>query len=466
MYTDAIQTVILIAGSIVLSVMSMNEVGGYEAMVNQFRSSAAETSFYRKAVWDNSTCGFPPNDAFNIFRSHDSGIYPWPGLIFGLTLLAISFFCTNQVMVQRNLAAKDLSHSKGACVITSYLKILPFFLFVWPGMISRILYPDEIGCSDTDSCQDICNNGAGCTNIAYPLLVLRILPTGIRGLMLAGLLAALMSSLTSQFNSASTIFTMDLWKHCRPKASEFENVLVGRMFGLFMIGLSIAWLPVLQVIQGGQLWDYLQAISAYITPAWVVVFLLGMFWKRCTEPAWFYGLLIGLAMGIARMGIHFGYSGPGCGTGEPDPRPQVYLDVHYLHFALILGACTFLSVVVISAFTQPRLERKLRRVTFWTRNDTDHPELTSSSESSCEDEDLDRDAWAEKQEVQELTCGRKTYNFMCGSQDGAVKLKLSEKIEARRIATSVIENPYWAKVCDINAIIAVSLTCLVIGFYS
>merc|ERR1712150_207559 len=138
-------------------------------------------------------------------------------------------------------------------------------------------------------CQEICNNAAGCTNIAYPLLVLRILPVGIRGLMLAGLLAALMSSLTSNFNSASTIFTMDLWKHCRPRASEFENVLVGRIVGLVMIGLSIAWLPVLSAIQGGQLWDYIQAISSYITPAWVVVFLLGMFWPRCTEPGAFYG---------------------------------------------------------------------------------------------------------------------------------------------------------------------------------
>ncbi len=101
--------------------------------------------------------------------------------------------------------------------------------------------------------------------------------------MLAALLAALMSSLTSNFNSASSMFTIDLYRECRPKAGEKELVLVGRLFGLLMIGLSIAWLPILKVLQGGQLWDYLQAISSYVTPSWVVTFLLGMFWKRCTE---------------------------------------------------------------------------------------------------------------------------------------------------------------------------------------
>jgi Na+/proline symporter len=101
--------------------------------------------------------------------------------------------------------------------------------------------------------------------------------------MLAGLLAALMSSLTSNFNSSSSVFTIDIWKQFRPKVNEFEEVLVGRIFSLFMIGASIAWLPILQALQGGNLWDYIQSISSYITPPWVVVFLLGMFWKRCTE---------------------------------------------------------------------------------------------------------------------------------------------------------------------------------------
>ena len=107
--------------------------------------------------------------------------------------------------------------------------------------------------------------------------------SGLRGLMLAALLAALMSSLTSQFNSASTMFTMDLWKQCRPKAQEKEIIIVGRIFGVFMIGVSLVWLPILQLIQGGTLWDYLQSISSYINPPWFVVFCMGMFWKRCTE---------------------------------------------------------------------------------------------------------------------------------------------------------------------------------------
>ena len=106
---------------------------------------------------------------------------------------------------------------------------------------------------------------------------------GVKGLMLAAMLAALMSSLTSQYNSSSSIFVIDLWTYFRKKASQFEIVLVGRLFGLVMIGLSILWLPILQAIQGGSLWDYIQSISSYITPPWVVAFMLGMFWPRLTE---------------------------------------------------------------------------------------------------------------------------------------------------------------------------------------
>lgn len=523
-YTDTLQAVILIGGATVVTILTMIEVGGYEQMVNQFLGAASNVTYLDEALYHNHSCGFPPDDSFHIFRDMDSN-YPWPGLVFGLTLLAIYYWCTNQVIVQRNLAAKTVSHSKAACVIASYLKLLPFFLFVWPGMVSRILYPDRIACSTPEDCDCICDNPAGCTNIAYPILVLTILPIGVKGLMLAAMLAALMSSLTSQFNSSSNIFVIDLWLYARPKASEFEIVLCGRIFGLFMIGLSVLWLPILQAIQGGSLWDYIQAISSYITPPWVVAFVLGMFWARLSEEATWWGLMAGLLTGVIRMCVEFSYPVPYCGSGDPDTRPAIITDVHYLMFAIILASVTLVVTVALAIVTPPRRKNQLHRVLWWTRHDDEIPDLTDYS-SSSEDEDGDAEPEAGEHRVdagdkgpgaagydnfasdiqQDLDrnkedgsneshksrsssrssksegasrrssrvkvptkkgCPRRTYEIMCGVTDIVpVKMTKEQKIANWKLMTNIIEEPYWRKVCDWNAVVAVAATCFIIGFYA
>jgi sodium/glucose cotransporter 9 len=459
-YTDTLQAFILIIGSAVVAILSMDKIGGYESMVNQFLRSASRDTYLRESLYENASCGFPPEDSFHIFRGMDSN-YPWPGLVFGLTLLATYYWCTQQVIVQRNLSAKSVSHSKAACVVASYLKILPFFLFVWPGMTSRILFPDKVACSTPESCEEICENPAGCTNIAYPMLVLNVLPSGMRGLMLAAMLAALMSSLTSQYNSSSSLFTLDIWTFFRKHASQFEVVLVGRLFGIFMIGLSIAWLPVLQAIQGGQLWDYLQSISSFITPPWVVAFMLGMFWSRASEQGIWWGLMAGLATGITRMGIEFSYSAPKCGSGDPDNRPPILTKVHYLMFAIILCSVSFIVTIGATIVTPPRKKNQLRRVTWWTRHDVLPPELT-------EDEATDEEELVEKKDEApaEISRGRKIYNFICGVSLEPVKLTKDEQLAVDKEMTNIDENPFWSRICDVNAIVAIALTCFIIGFYA
>lgn len=459
-YTDALQTVILIIGCATLTGIGMSRVGGYEGLTEQYKLAAANTSFLQQSLYQNISCGFTPDDSLNIFRGLDSE-YPWPGLTFGLTLLATYFFCTNQVIVQRNLAAKNVSHSKAACVLASYLKILPFFLFVWPGMVSRILYPEEIGCTDPDLCYEICENRQGCSNLAYPLLVLREMPSGLRGLMLAALLAALMSSLTSMFNSASTIFTVDIYRLIRKQAGDRETVTVGRVFGLFMILVSLAWMPVLQAVQGARLFDYLQAVSSYITPPWVVVFILGMFWPRCSERGAWWGLMAGLAIGVARMGLGVAYSTPICGIPEEDNRPNVLSKVHYLHFAIILAVCSFIVVVAVSYLTPPRAKKQLHKVTWWTRKDEQEPDLTDT-----DDERVD-DVPEKDPNAPEPSKGKKIYNSICGfNTEPPPKLTKEEEATMRKAQTNIDEDPFWSKVCDINAVIAISLTCFVIGFYA
>ncbi|XP_005103846.1 sodium/glucose cotransporter 4 [Aplysia californica] len=177
----------------------------------------------------------------HVWRDPVTGDIPWPGALIGLTTVGIWVWCNDQLMVQRCLSAKSLSHSKAGAVFAASLKVASFFLWIVPGMISRVLFPDEIACADPDTCEEVCENRAGCSNIAYPLLVLRKMPPGLRGVMLAALLAALMSTLTSIFNSASSMFTMDIWRRIRKRAPQGELMLINFLhFAIILSGVSIA----------------------------------------------------------------------------------------------------------------------------------------------------------------------------------------------------------------------------------
>ncbi|XP_042293915.1 sodium/myo-inositol cotransporter 2 isoform X1 [Sceloporus undulatus] len=340
-YTDTLQTVIMLAGALTLMGFSFAKVGGLEDLQDRYFKAVASNRD------GNSSCGLPREDAFHIFRDPVTSDLPWPGVLVGMTIPSLWYWCTDQVIVQRSLAAKNLSHAKGGALLASYLKILPLFMMVFPGMISRILFPDLVACADPAICKEICGNPSGCSDIAYPKLVIELLPIGLRGLMMSVMIAALMSSLTSIFNSSSTIFTMDLWRHFRPLSSEWELMIVGS--------------------QGGQLFIYIQTISSYLQPPVAVVFILGCFWKRANEKGAFCGLLLGMVMGVIRMVLDFVYLPPQC--GEPDQRPAVVKDVHYLYFSMILGVASLIVVVAVSLLTESPPKERISRLTWFTRKD-------------------------------------------------------------------------------------------------
>uniref|UniRef100_A0A667Z3Z5 Sodium/myo-inositol cotransporter 2 n=1 Tax=Myripristis murdjan TaxID=586833 RepID=A0A667Z3Z5_9TELE len=349
-YTDAVQTGIMLAGALTLMVFSFVEVGGWNAMLEGYFTAIPSVRV------PNSTCGIPRDDAFRLFRDPVNSDLPWPGIIIGMSLPSMWYWCSDQVIVQRSLAAKNLTHAKGGSLLASYLKILPFFIILLPGMISRILYTDEVACGDPELCTEICGNPVGCSDIAYAKLVMELLPAGLRGLMMAVMIAALMSSLTSIFNSSSTIFTMDLWRCMRPRSTEWELMIVGRVFVLVLVVVSVLWIPVVQASQGGQLFIYIQSISTYLQPPVSIVFLMGCFWKRTNEKGAFCGLALGLLVGCCRMVLDFIYPSPPC--NEEDDRPGVVKHVHYLYFSTMLSVLTLLVVVIVSLATEkPRPEQ-------------------------------------------------------------------------------------------------------------
>ncbi|XP_033742205.1 sodium/glucose cotransporter 4-like [Pecten maximus] len=469
-YTDTLQTVILLIGAAILFVTSWLDVGGWGALQEKYMMSAANYTFNNTQY----SCGLPREDSFHIVRDAVTGDIPWPGALLGLSTLGMYVWCQDQLMVQRCLSAKNMNHSKGGALLGGFLKLTSFILFVIPGMVSRIKYPEEVACADPDKCFEICQNRAGCSNLAYPLLVLRLLPEGIRGLMLAALLAALMSSLTSILNSASSIITLDVWRMYRKKAKDTELMIVGRVTVLVLVVTSILWLPVMEKVQGGQFWAYMQSIRSYITPPWFILFVLGVFWKRTTEAGAFWGLNVCLVIGIIRMVLDFVYTPPNCGSGEPDTRPFIVRKVNFLHFATILAVISTIVMIVISLLTEPRPERKLRRVTFWTRNDPLEPELDSEDEEIDEEEkriEVGEEDTAPNEPIENPmgavgNIKRYCYNWVCGTTDKPKrKLTLEQRRALRAKLTSLHQKKIWRIILNTGAIVVTTITVFVLGVF-
>uniref|UniRef100_A0AAQ5ZFQ9 Sodium/mannose cotransporter SLC5A10 n=1 Tax=Amphiprion ocellaris TaxID=80972 RepID=A0AAQ5ZFQ9_AMPOC len=340
-YTDTLQTVIMIVGAIILTITAFNKIGGYSNLERVYSIAVPSK------IIPNSTCHLPRQDAMHLFRDAVTGDLPWPGMTLGLTILATWYWCTDQVIVQRSLSAKNMSHVKGASILAAYLKMLPFIFIVLPGMISRALYPDSVGCVDPDECVRVCGAEVGCSNIAFPKLVIELMPSGLRGLMIAVMMAALMSSLTSIFNSSSTLFTMDIWKKHRPRATERELLIVT----VILVVVSVVWIPILQSANSGQLYVYIQSVTSYLAPPVTAVFTLAVFWKRTNEQGAFWGLMVGLVVGVCRMVLEFAFPPHRCGV--VDSAPTVLRSVHYLHFAILLCGLTAIVVAVVSLLTPP-----------------------------------------------------------------------------------------------------------------
>ncbi|NXT89542.1 SC5A9 protein, partial [Anhinga rufa] len=449
-----LQNLIMVLGALVLMFIGFARVGWFEGLQEKYSTSIP------KITVPNTTCHLPRADAFHLFRDPVTGDFPWPGLVFGLSVLALWYWCTDQVIVQRSLSAKNLSHAKGGSILGGYLKISSMFFIVIPGMISRALYPDEVGCVDPDICKIVCGAAVGCSNIAYPKLVIELMPDGLRGLMIAVMMAALMSSLTSIFNSSSTLFVMDIWQRIHRNASEKEQMIMSRVFILILVVISILWIPIIQSANGGKLYDYIQSITSYLAPPVTALFILAIFCKRINEPGAFWGLMFGVAVGVFRMIMELIYSTPSC--GEEDRRPAVLKDLHYLYFALILCVLTAIVIVLISLCTPPISEEKLACLTWWTRhrqapaiemtnNNSEAAEINPANGESALVESADS---GEEEAAAQPFCQKMLYLF-CSLSTGSTPTQKQRDALQRRF--SVKEKPLWKTVCNVNAILLITI---------
>uniref|UniRef100_A0A8C2SYB7 Sodium/mannose cotransporter SLC5A10 n=1 Tax=Coturnix japonica TaxID=93934 RepID=A0A8C2SYB7_COTJA len=455
-YTDALQTVIMVLGAIMLAVRAFDAIGGYSNLEEAYLKAVPSK------IVPNTTCHLPRADAMHLFRDPISGDLPWTGMTFGLSIMATWYWCTDQVIVQRSLSARNLSHAKAGSILASYLKMLPLFVIIMPGMISRVLFPDAVACVDPEECTHVCGAAVGCSNIAYPKLVVELMPSGLRGLMIAVMMAALMSSLTSIFNSCSTLFTMDIWRRMRPGASERELLLVGRVMTVLLVALSVVWIPILQSSSGGQLYIYIQAVTSYLAPPVTAVFILAVFWPRANEQGAFWGLMAGLALGLARMGLELAHPTPHCGV--PDRRPWLLADLHYLHFAALLCATTGAVVVGGSLMTPPPPSERLQNHTWWSLSLEPPQHHMDDTSRRC----LNGECVLG---VPSTGVSPALYLYAPSLQHGCPVPQFplgllslqSLSVCARLLPSYTTESPFWTRVCSINAIV---LLCINIFCYA
>ncbi|MFY0687492.1 MAG: sodium:solute symporter [Cyclobacteriaceae bacterium] len=335
-YTEALQAVVLVIGAAALTFIGLDHVGGWGEM--------------------KATLG---PEYFNMWRPATDPDFPWPSLLITSTIVGIWYWCTDQYIVQRTLTAKNLKEGRRGAIFGSLLKLLPVFLFLVPGVIALTLKMK--GQLEWDS-----------PDQAFPVLMSNLLPAGLRGLVAAGLLAALMSSLASVFNSCSTLFTVDIYKKIKPDTDEKKLVNIGRVATGIVVILGIVWIPIMQNISG-VLYEYLQKVQAYISPPIAAVFLLGIFYKRINSHGAYTTLVVGFAIGAIRIVLELVADSLTAGS---------FLHTMGTMNFLTFGAWFFLFCVVlllgVSYATPAQTDEELAGMTFSTLSSKDKTETKSS----------------------------------------------------------------------------------------
>lgn len=326
-YTEALQTVILIIGAVALTYFGLDAVGGWGELQN--------------------TVG---QDYMNMWRPNTDPDFPWFFLVVSSTIVGIWYWCTDQYIVQRVLTAKSVQEGRRGAIFGGFLKLLPVFIFLIPGIIALgMKMQGKLEWETPDQ--------------AFPALLGAVLPAGLRGLVAAGLLAALMSSLASVFNSCSTLFTLDIYKKLNPNKQEEELLRIGRIATFIIVILGIAWIPVMQNISG-VLYEYLQSVQSYIGPPIAAVFLLGIFSKRINSRGAMAALISGLIIAAIRIILELTKDFFGEGT-------FLYTlgDTNFLVFSTWFFVFSVLTVVGVSLLTPAQNESDIQGLTMDTVTD-------------------------------------------------------------------------------------------------
>jgi solute:Na+ symporter, SSS family len=336
LYTDAAQAIVLMIGSVAITYFGLDLLGGW----GELRSFAAD-NVAQYALW----------------RPLSDPEFPWLGILIASPIVGIWYWCTDQYIVQRTLAAKDLQTARRGALWGAFLKVWPVLIFLVPGLIGAALNARGLVTIPTDSAGGIDGDQV------FPTMVTTLLPSGLRGLVVAGLMAALMSSLSSLFNSTATLFTVDIYEKLKPQSTERQYVTVGRMATVVVVALGLLWIPIMPRISGGGLYLYLQNVQQYIAPPITAVFLLGLSVRRINNRGAVWGMSLGFVLGMSKLVIQSLF-----GEGKIS-SPAILAaigDFNFLYFSGVLFLISVIVIVAASLSSAPPDAEKIRGLTFAT----------------------------------------------------------------------------------------------------
>jgi SSS family solute:Na+ symporter len=376
-YTEALQTVVLVIGSLLLTIYGLDALGGWD----QLREIAGPEMFnlWKPMVPAGVESTWAPVREEGRMAWYFNDNYPWLGMLFCAPIIGLWYWCTDQYIVQRTLGATNETQARRGSIFAALLKLLPVFIFIIPGIITyalaksgtnpamqQVLF-DENGVLVRENAQQ-----------AFPMLVVNVLPVGIRGIVVAGLLAALMSSLAGVFNACSTLFTMDFYSRFRPNASQEQLVWIGRVATGVMVLVGLLWIP---VIQGGKgLYDYLQGVQAYLAPPIFVVFFFGIYMKRLNAKGCIASMTVGFLMGLFRLAVDTPIKLADNFSYEKGSFLWIVNNVFFQYYSLLITIVCIIVFIAVSYATPAPAYDKISGLTFATMTDEDRLKTKSSWE--------------------------------------------------------------------------------------
>lgn len=342
-YTDLVQTGIILAGTLSVTAFALYHLGNSGVALAD--GSSAQGMMDGWAVLKQTIKSTGNVEQFGLWHSLTHKTFPWLGVAIASATIGVWYWCTDQFIIQRTLAAKNLTNARRGAIWGGALKLCPVFLFLVPGMLGFALWQNnvKIGGVEFQSLMFKMVDGAKVIDgdKVFPTLVQNLLPVGFRGLVVAGMIAALMSSLASLFNSVSTLFTVDVYQKLKPDTPPRKLVTIGRTTTVVMTALGLLWLPIMKAIAGGGLYQYIQAVQSFLAPPIVAVFVMGLVWKRMNLRGAVWGLSLGFILGMCKLGANIIWGGA-----------DGFAFIQDFYFSGILLAVSIL-IVVIASLTAP-----------------------------------------------------------------------------------------------------------------
>ncbi|XP_070567735.1 sodium/glucose cotransporter 4-like [Ptychodera flava] len=463
LYTSVLYTPVVYVGGAVVTGYAFAAVGGFQGLREGYANAIPQQSTPLSNDTTNQ-CTEPSQEAFHIFHGATDHNIPGPGTFLGVTIVMMWYWCADQIMVQRTFAAGSLGHAKASTLVAGLSQLLPLFLFVFPGMISRVLYTDEVACANVVTCFAVCENLKSCFHIAYPLLVSRILPAGVHGLSVISVMAGSMSSLSAVLHSGATTFTSDIWKRLRGHTvTDRELIVVYKLFCITLGFITCWWIPVVQNLQGSKLFLFIQSIYSYFAPPLLVCFLLGIIWHKINEEGAYWGLMSGVALGIVRAAVDVTTGIDAC--IKPTDGPIVLHRLHHLYFCTISLVLCLLVSIVISVLTKPRVpSHKLARLTWATRHDIPTMEAVKKpkkpGDKKEEEKEMDiknENVAPQEQEPRKRRCRPKVNSF-----------RLSPCLQPKHLeerTPSIELEQKWSWLLSANAVLLGLIASLILGYF-